>query len=243
MNTKRNIFVVSIVLVVACAAAPEAFAQVEGAPVPDVPVIYTIKGQFARISYNSEGWVTLGYRSANASQGTDWMLLEAGVTIRRPHKKQTLTRASFSIKMPDGSFVPMASQQEYNKAGYLRALNARGNTVRDSINYFPTEANQACAMRFFADPTNRAALAFDQFEINRQRACVGRIFFKLPEGQTIEPGQYWLNVEFANSTVQAPFRIMTKEEEKSFRKNWKDLKREHEAFIKSELEKANQVQQ
>jgi hypothetical protein len=240
MNRKKNSVVILVVLVAACVAAPAAMAQVEGAPIPDVPVIYTIKGQFARISYNSEGWLTLGYRTANASQGTDWMLLEAGVTVRRPNPKQTLTRASFSVKMPDGSFVPMASQQEYNKAGHLRALNARGNTVRDSINYFPIEANQACAMRFFADPTDRSALSFDRFEVNSQRACVGRIFFKLPEGQTIEPGQYWLSVKFANSTVEVPFRIMTKEEEKFLKKNWKDRKREHEAFIKSELEKAKQ---
>ena len=141
MDTKKSILVMLITIVVAGVAAP-ALAQVEGAPVPDVPVIYTIKGQFARISYNAEGWVTLGYRTANDSQGTDWMLLEAGVTVRRPNPRQTLTRAAFSIKLPDGSIVPMASQQEYNKAGYLRALNARGNTVRDSINYFPVQANQ-----------------------------------------------------------------------------------------------------
>jgi hypothetical protein len=243
MKTKRNLFVLSVVLVVACAAAPEAIAQVEGAPVPDVPVIYTIKGQFSRISYNHEGWVTLGYRTANASQGSDWMLLEAGVTVRRPSPAHTLTRASFSVKMPDGSFVPMASQQEYAKAGHLRALNGRGNTVRDSINYFPVEARQACAMRFFSDPEDRSAVAFDQFQVNSRQACLGRIFFKLPEGQTIEPGQYWLNVEFANSTVQVPFRIMTKEEEKYLKKNWKDLKKEHEAFLKSEFEKAKQAQQ
>jgi hypothetical protein len=240
---RNSAFVVIGLVVASCLVAPAAMAQVEGAPVPDVPVIYTINGQFSRISYNNEGWVTLGYRTANASQGTDWMLLEAGVTIRKPHPAQTLTRAAFSIKMPDGSYVPMATQKEYNQAGYLRALNARGNTVRDSINYFPIEANQACAMRFFSDPTNVGSISYDQFELNRQRACVGRIFFKLPEGQTIEPGQYWLSVKFANSVVEAPFRIMTKEEEKFLKKNWKDLKKEHEAFIKSELEKAKQEQE
>ena len=76
--------------------------------------------------------------------------------------------------------------------------------------------------------------------MNRNMAAVGRIFFKMPDGQTIEPGQYWLNVEFANSVVQAPFRIMTKEEEKFLRKNWKDLKKEHEAYLKAQAEKAKQ---
>jgi len=239
MSTRRNTLVILIALVVAGIAAPAVMAQVKEAPKPDVPELYTIKGQFTRIAYNNEGWVTLGYRIANGSQGEDWMLLEAGVTVHKPNPNQTMTRASFSVKMPDGSMVPMATQQDFQKAGYLRGLNRRADSNRDSINYFPAPANQGCPMLFFTDPVDGSgALAFDKFEVSWQRGCVGRIFFKLPEGQTIEPGQYWLSVKFAGSTVEAPFRIMTKEEEKYLKKNWKDLKKEHEAFIKSEAEKA-----
>jgi hypothetical protein len=60
-------------------------------------MVVSINGQFSRVSYNHEAWITLGYRTANASQGTDWMLLEAGVTIRRPNPKQTLTGARFVV--------------------------------------------------------------------------------------------------------------------------------------------------
>jgi len=241
MNTGRSTAVVLVSLTVLGLTASAAMAQVEGAPKPAVPELYTIQGQFTRIAYNNEGWVTLGYRVANDSQGDEWMLLEAGVTVRKPTKNQTLTRADFSVKLPDGSMVPMASQEEYLKAGYLRALNNKANTVRDSINYFPAGANQACPMSFFSDPTNKMqALAYDEFEVSWQRACLGRLFFKLPEGTTIEPGQYWLSVNFEGSTVEAPFRIMTKEEEKYLKKNWKNLKKEHEAFLKAEAEKAKQ---
>jgi len=212
-------------------------------PVPTEPGIFTIQGEFARIAYNNEGWVTLGYRLANSSQGEEWMLLEAGVTVHKGVKAQTMKRESFTVTLPDGSIVAMASIEEYREAGSLRSLNARGNRIRDSINYFPSAANQACAMLFFSDPTRAVgALAYDQFELSWQRACVGRIFFKMPEGKTIEPGQYWLNVQFANSIVQTPFRIMTEEEEKFLRKNWKDLKKEHEAYLKAEAEKAKQQQ-
>lgn len=221
-------------------AAPAAMAQVERTPKPSVPELYTLEGQFTRIAYNNEGWVTLGYRTANDSQGTDWMLLEAGVTVRKPTKDQTLTRDDSSVRMPDGTIVPLASQEEYAKAGHLRALNARGDTVRDSINYFPVQADRPFAMRFFSDPTNRSAIAFDQFDVTWQHACLGRLFFKLPEGTAIEQGQYWLRVTFEGSMVEAPFRIMTKEEEKYLRKNWKDLKKEHEAFIRSQLGQAKQ---
>lgn len=212
-------------------------------PQPTQPGLFTLKGEFARIAYNNEGWTTLGYRLANDSQGSDWLMLEVGITLRKPTKNQTLTRESFSIKLPDGSMVPLATQKEYNGAGYLRALNARANTIRDSINYFPVEANQACAMSFFSDPAKGLPnLSRDQFEISFRRACLGRLFFKLPEGKKIEPGQYWLYTDFAGSQVQTPFRIMTKEEQKFLKKNWKDLKKEHEAFLKAESEKAKQQQ-
>ena len=58
--------------------------------------------------------------------------------------------------------------------------------------------------------------------------------------QTIEPGQYWFIAKFTGSEVQTPFRIMTKDEEKLLKKNWKNLKKEHEAFLKQEAEKARQ---
>jgi hypothetical protein len=254
MNSRKGLFGVVVMLMVAFFVAPAVMAQNQETltaqgqevkvPVPTEPGIFTIKGQFARIAYNNEGWVTLGYRTANDSQGQEWMLLEVGVTVRKPTKNQQLTRGSFTVTLPDGSILPMATIEEYRKANSLRALNSRGNTVRDSINYFPAGANQACPMLFFTDPTGKiTGLAFDQFEINWQRGCVGRLFFKMPEGKTIETGQYWLNVQFANSIVQTPFRIMTKEEQKFLKKNWKDLKKEHEAFLKSEAEKAKQQQQ
>ena len=241
MRSQRIVCPVLFGLVIATAAASVALAQVPQAPVSAVPQIYTIKGEYTRIAYNNEGWVTLGYRTANGSQGKDWMVLNAGITLQNGVPNQTMTRAQFRVKMPDGSFLPMASQEEFQNAGYLRGLVNRDKTVRDSINYFPNPGAQGAPMLFFTDPADQTgALAFDKFEASWQRGYVGRLFFKFPEGQKIEPGQYWLSVKFANSTVEAPFRIMTKDEEKYLRKNWKDLKKEHEAYLKSQAEKAKQ---
>jgi len=249
MKRRKSLSVAATMLVFAGLSAPAAMAQdpevltAQGeeiqVPVPTEPGIFTIQGQFARIAYNNEGWVTLGYRTANDSQGQEWLLLEVGLTLRKPFNGQTLTRDNFTLKMPDGSTVPLATQKQYTAAGNLRALNKRANTVRDSINYFPLEANQACALGFFSDPANAVrSLSYDQFELTYTRACLGRLFFKMPEGQKIVTGQYWLYVDFAGSQVQTPFRIMTKDEEQFLKKNWKDLKKEHEAFLKSEAEKA-----
>jgi len=244
MRFSKVLLVSLIAAVLMGLGTPAVTAQepVPEAPVPTVPGNFTLQGQFTRIAYNNEGWVSLGYRTANDSQGQDWLMVEVGLSLRKPAKNQTLTREAFTLKMPDGSIVPLATQKEYNGAGYLRALNARADTVRDSINYFPVEANQACALSFFTDPTNRGSMSRDQVELSIRRACLGRLFFKLPAGQKIVPGQYWLYTDFAGSQVQTPFRILTKEEQKYLKKNWKDLKKQHEAFLNAEAEKAKQQQ-
>jgi hypothetical protein len=199
-------------------------------PVPTVPQIFTLTGQFVRMAYNNEGWVTLGYRVANTTQGQEWMLLEMGVTVRKGVKNYVLKREHITLKTPDGSTIQLASQEAFGKAD-LRSLDRRATQVRDSINYFPVGVNEPCTLSFFSDAVNPArGLSYDQVEISWQRACVGRIYFQIPDG--IKIGQHWLHVQFADSEVQVPFRILTKEEEKEFRKKWKTLKKEHEAEYK-----------
>jgi hypothetical protein len=51
----------------------------------------------------------------------------------------------------------------------------------------------------------------------RCRACLGRLFFKIPGG--IQYGQYWLLVQFDNSQLKVPFKVLT---EKDAKQNFKD---------------------
>ena len=200
-------------------------------PEPTVPEIFTLTGQFVRVAYNNEGYVTLGYRVANDSVAEDWMLLEVGLTLRAPTKGQKMTRDAFSLMLPDESTIGLATQKEFGDAGHLPALNTRGNMVRDSINYFPVQADKACVIGFFSDPTTRVrAISYDEVDLSSNRACMGRLFFNVP-GQ-IQTGQHYLIVKFENSAIEVPFRILTKAEEKEFRKNWKTLKKEHDAEYK-----------
>jgi hypothetical protein len=185
-------------------AATLAQGQVK-APDPGVPEIYTIQGQYVRVAYNNEGYVTLGYRVANQSVGEEWMLLEMGATLLGGGKNYTLKRDGLSLSTPDGKTIPLPTNKEYRGAG-LQALEMRAGVVRDSINYFPPGARNACRIGFFAELTSRA-MAFDQVDLSWQRACVGRVFFKVPGG--IQYGQHFLNVQFENSKVRAPFRILT----------------------------------
>jgi hypothetical protein len=199
------------------------------APQPTVPEVFTIMGQFVRVAYNKEGFVTLGYEMAQRAIGEEWLMLEVGLTMRSPAKDYKLKREHFTLKTPEGTMIPLASQSDYAGAGYLTALNNRAKVIRDSINYFPVEVTRGCSMIFFANvDQGRRMLAFDEVELSSTRACVGRLYFKVPGG--IKVGQHWLIVDFGPSgKVEVPFRILTKEEEKQFKESWQDIKKAHDA--------------
>ena len=66
-------------------------------PEPGVPELFTLEGEFVRVAYNNEGYVSLGYRMANRTVGEEWMLLDMGVTLRRGVEYQTLKRGALSL--------------------------------------------------------------------------------------------------------------------------------------------------
>jgi len=201
--------------------------QVE-VPKPGVPQIMTIQGEYIRIAYNNEGYVSLGYRVANMSVGDEWMLLEMGTTVRDGIKNYTLTRDKISLDTPDGTHIPLPDNKEYRQAD-LRAMENRAKVVHDSINYFPPSASQGCRIGFFADVESRA-MPYDQVELSSNRACVGRLYFKVPGG--IKYGQHWLNIQFPQTLVRVPFRILTKDEQKTISKNYGDIKKQVDAAFK-----------
>lgn len=199
------------------------------APQPTVPQVFTLMGQFVRVAYNNEGFVTLGYRTANSSVGTEWMLLDVGLTVREGASAVVLKRDAFSLQTPDGKTLPLATQTEYSTAD-LRGVQTMANASRDNISYFPADVVQRCAVSFFTDP-ERKNISHDQVELNSMTGCLGRIYFHVPGG--IKTGQHWLKVKFSKGEVQVPFRILTKEEEKEFRKTWEDIKEEHDESQKA----------
>jgi hypothetical protein len=196
-------------------------------PNPGVPEIATIEGAFVRAAYNNEGYVILGYKTANMSVGDEWMLLEIGTTVRDGVPAYKLKREDVNLETPDGSKIALATVDEYRKAN-LSALENRAKVARDSINYFPPMASQACRIGFFSE-LGQAVLPWEDVELSNTRACVGRVFYRVPGG--IKYGQHWLNVKFQNSLIRVPFRIFTKEEEKTMNKHYKDIRKQvQEAF-------------
>ncbi|MFL6279259.1 MAG: hypothetical protein ACJ731_04050 [Vicinamibacterales bacterium] len=196
-------------------------------PEAGVPQVMTIEGLFVRAAYNNEGYAIIGYKTANMSVGDEWMLLEMGATLREGVSNYALKRDALSLDTPDGTKLPLASVDDYRKAN-LAALDNRAKVARDSINYFPPNAVQACRIGFFSDLSS-PAMSWNEVELSSTRGCLGRLYFKVPGG--IKYGQHWLNVQFEKSLVRVPFRILTKDEEKLASKNYKDLRKQvQEAF-------------
>jgi hypothetical protein len=198
-------------------------------PQPGVKQIMTLEGTYVRAAYNNEGYVVLGYRTANASVGQDWLLLELGATLRSGRKTYDLTRDAISLDAPGGQTIRMATVEEF-RAANLTALKQRNSVMRDSINYFPPEASRACRIGFFSE-LGAPAMPWNQVELSPTRACVGQLFFKMPGG--ITHGQHWLNVKLADSLLRVPFRIFTKEEDKLLSKHYTNIKKQvDDAFRK-----------
>src|SRR5215831_15826044 len=196
-------------------------------PEAGVPQIMTIEGLFVRAAYNNEGYVILGYKTANYSIGEDWMLIETGMTLREGVSAEKVKRTAVSLDTPDGTHIPLPSIEEFRQAD-TQALQARSKIQRDSINYFPPMASKPCRIGFFSDVEDRA-MPWDEFEISYDRACLGRMYFPIPGG--IKYGQYWMNVQLENSLIRVPFRILTKDEEKFASKNYGDIRKQvKEAF-------------
>jgi hypothetical protein len=197
-------------------------------PQPGVPQIMTMEGRYVRAAYNDEGYAILGYKLANLSVGEEWLMLEFGTCLRDARPDYKMTRETISLELPGGKTVPLATNEEYVTAN-LSALRMREKVQRDSINYFPSNAYKACRIGFFAEIDQRA-MSWDEVELSDSRACLGRLFFKVPGGITY--GQHWLNVKFAESTIRVPFRILTKDEEKFLEKNYRSIEKQVEEAFK-----------
>jgi hypothetical protein len=223
-------------LVVWLLSAPIGAQDKPQVKIPDagVPQIMTIEGLFVRAAYNNEGYVILGYKTANYSIGEDWMLIETGMTLREGVSSEKVKRTAVSLDTPDGTHIPLPTVEEF-RAGDTQALQARSTIQRDSINYFPPMASRPCRIGFFSDVQDRA-MPWDEFEISYDRACMGRMYFKIPGG--IKYGQHWLNVQLEKSLIRVPFRILTKDEEKLASKNYKDIRKQvQEAFSPKKKDK------
>ena len=226
MKNQRVLYMVmaSVVVLTVAGFAGVASAQDESAAQAGEKT--GIEGEFVRVAENNEGWGVLGYTTANGSVNEKWMLLNVGITVQDGVKAQKITRDQIKLVTPKDEVVSLATQEEFMKgSGTLDAMNARANMESQSINYFPNGRNRPCRIGFFGEANRPVGdLSFNQVDVDDRSACVGRVYFQLPEG--VQLGNYNLDVQFADSIVRVPFKIMSKEEAKQFDKQWKEERKE-----------------
>jgi hypothetical protein len=216
---------------------PSASVGAQGYKPGEKPVLVP-RGEYVRQVYNNEALVNVGYRNANNSVGGEWMLLEVGMTVFKGHA-QNITRDAFVLETPDGKKIPLATQAEAQaNTKALRSLNMRADIQSEPINYFPTQAQAACWIGFFADPSDPdRGLPFDEFGLSTESACMGRLFFNVPDG--IEYGRYYLHVKLANSELAVPLNVMTKQQLKQAKKQYKEYVKEQKKKAKEAKKSGN----
>jgi len=196
-------------------------------------------GEYVRRVQNDQAVVVLGYRTANGSVGQEWLMVEISMTVLPGHN-MTLKRDDFWLTTPEGSRVDLATQEEFNKgSGAVRALDARANVSRDSLNYLPKRANMLCRIGFFSDASTPArGLTFTQFSMNPDSACGGRLYWIIPDG--IKYGQHFLNIQLPDQVMKVPFKIMTKEDLKEAKAMVKEWEKEQKAAKKAAKQAAKE---
>ena len=185
-----------------------------------------VEGTFVRVAENQEGWVVVGYGTANDSVGKDWMMLNVGITLQDKVKDQKLMRDDVMLVTPSHQEIRLATQEEVEKArGTLDAMSRSDAMIHESIDYFPPGVTRPCRIGFFTDPSQmQRGPAFDQVELNDEAGCVGRLYFQVPDG--VQLGLYNLDVQFEDSVVRVPIEIMSKEKAKEFEEQWKQEMKE-----------------
>src|SRR5262245_19830457 len=78
-------------------------------PDPGVPQIMNIEAEYVRAAYNNDVYVIIGYKIVQEPIGTEWIMLETGMTMRDSRPNYTLTRDHVTLTVPDGKELPLAS--------------------------------------------------------------------------------------------------------------------------------------
>jgi hypothetical protein len=159
-------------------------------------------GQYMLMNRGPEAEVLIGYRHAQNTLGSPWLMLEVAVTSP-PGQTATIRRENVAVKTPAGATIPLASQREYNEAfGSLQAFIRAADVAREPMDYWPPR-KRPCAIRLFSNPGG--GVSFDEVAVNDVRACEGRFFFRIPGG--VQAGRYVLTIDLEESEVRIPFTL------------------------------------
>jgi len=194
----------AITLVAAMLALAVSLTGCSSATPTDTPGVERL-GAYVLKQFGPELWTVVGYRFASSQLGDEWMLLEVGLSSPNGQNAKVMREEVF-LRAPSGSRVPLATQEEFNKAwGALRPVIAKANVDRDPLDYFPPSRIE-CAIQFFVAPGQ--GVSFDEVTVNDRRGCYGRLFFQVPGG--IQDGRWVLGIDLEESEIRIPFELEAK---------------------------------
>jgi len=143
----------------------------------------------------------LSYRYAELHPGEGWLFLDLALTGNtRPAVE--VKRDRIALLIPSGDVVPLASQEEFGHAyPQLAAALARAAVAAEPLDYFPGRTPKG--LDFLVVPGT--GLALESVWVNDLDVAIGRLYFDMPTG--VQPGQYELRIDLAESKVRIPFRL------------------------------------
>jgi hypothetical protein len=117
------------------------------------------------------------YDYSQRNHDSDWLLVQVGVALR---ERGAVKRDSFSVVMPGGRVVPLATQEQF-LADSAKITKLRQNASifrRDVISYFPKSADGEF-IRWFALPGD-GTVRDPAIVPSEHGVIIGELYFKSP---------------------------------------------------------------
>jgi hypothetical protein len=146
--------------------------------------------------------VLVDYKYAANSLGEPWLILNVAATGTQS-KNVEIRADKVSVTTPDGRRVPLPSYDDFIKAyPELQSASRRAALASDPVD-FAYAGRRNCDLGFQPLPGTQAARTA-QF-VNMRTVCQSLLFFQIQGG--VQPGNWELNIELTETSVEVPFTI------------------------------------
>lgn len=143
------------------------------------------------------------YDYSQRNHAMDWLLVQVGVALR---ERGAVKRDSFSVTMPGGRVVPLATQEQF-LADSAKITKLRQNArifQREVLGYFPKSADGEY-LRWFALP-GEGTVRNPAIIPSEHGVVIGDLYFKSPTLRW-DSGTYRLVFDNENGHAELPIRL------------------------------------
>ena len=143
------------------------------------------------------------YDYSQRNHDTAWILVQIGVALS---ERGEVRRDSFSVTMPGGRSVPLATQEQFLADSQVITKLRQNAKIfqRDVINYFPKSADGEF-IRWFALP-GEGTVRNPAIVPSEHGVVIGELYFKSPTLRW-EPGTYRLVFDNTKGHAELPIKL------------------------------------